>query len=48
VLIHLEGRPDPAGLAADLARSGMPIEEIGLHRPKLDEVFRAVTRGPVH
>ncbi|MDR3494982.1 MAG: ABC transporter ATP-binding protein [Ancalomicrobiaceae bacterium] len=46
VVIHADGTtPDPIGLAAVLAGSGLPIEEIGLYRPKLDDIFRAVTTG---
>jgi ABC-2 type transport system ATP-binding protein len=45
ILVHLEGETlEPATLAADLAGSGLPIEEVGIWRPRLEDVFRDVTQ----
>lgn len=44
VLIRLDDRPaDAAALAAALKDADLPIEEIGVWRPRLEDVFRDVT-----
>lgn len=48
VLIRLDDRPaDAAALAARLKEADLPIEEVGIWRPRLEDVFRDVT-GRVH
>ena len=36
-----------AGVAAGIAEAGITTEDVGLHRPTLDEVFLAITGRPV-
>ena len=44
LLLHYGQRPaDAADLAQRLARAGLPVEEVGLWRPRLEDVFRNVT-----
>jgi ABC-2 type transport system ATP-binding protein len=43
-----EDAADPGALARDLAAAGIAVEEIGLYRPSLESVFRAVTGTRPH
>jgi ABC-2 type transport system ATP-binding protein len=42
------GAGRPSELAAALAEAGIVIEEIGLQRPRLEDVFREITREKTH
>lgn len=43
-----DGSADPGALARDLAAAGIAFEDVGLHRPNLENVFRAVTGTRPH
>ncbi|NNF78212.1 MAG: ABC transporter ATP-binding protein, partial [Rhizobiales bacterium] len=46
LLLKPTGRPpQPAQLASKLQRAKIEVEEIGFHRPSLEDVFRQITRN---